>query len=358
MGDRTVTVNNLAQELQQVTTDLRQVNPRVGLLRFSILGWVFICLVILAWWLPNSILFVATTILAGIFYSFWLICTHDMTHLTLTGWQWFDTVMPRLISWPMLWPYGIYAEIHRLHHAWNGIDLRDPERIQWTWEEYQQARPILRWYISHQWLCDIFILGGIGLIIKTLIQGIRCQKLVTNMQRQIVLDVTGILVVHSVFLSLAVWQGETLRYIVFWLVLERIIGVIVQTRDHLEHYALWGKFSSYQLTQLYASRNLQTSALVGWLMGGLNYHAVHHAFPDIPFNQLPKAFERVQQVLKKHNLPLMKLAPGYLQSTYWFSRHPSLIGEVDDSNHTNRHQMIPILTREISAPTAFNRPLP
>jgi fatty acid desaturase len=25
-------------------------------------------------------------------------------------------------------------------------------------------------------------------------------------------------------------------------------------------------------------------------MGGLNYHAVHHAFPDIPFDRLPAAF--------------------------------------------------------------------
>jgi hypothetical protein len=41
-----------------------------------------------------------------------------------------STVMPRLLSWPMLSPYGLYAELHRLHHGWNGIDLRDPERVQ------------------------------------------------------------------------------------------------------------------------------------------------------------------------------------------------------------------------------------
>ncbi|AUB43232.1 Fatty acid desaturase (plasmid) [Nostoc flagelliforme CCNUN1] len=343
MGDCAMTVNSITQDLQQVTADLHQVNPKAGLLRFSILGSIFLGLVILAWSAPNSILFVAATMLSGVFYSFWLICTHDMTHQTLTGWKWFDSIIPRLMSWPMLWPYSIYAEIHGLHHGWNGIDLRDPERIQWTFEEYQQAQPIIRWYISHQWLFDILILGGIGLIIKSFIKGIRLQKLVSSMRRQVLLDATGIMFVHSVLLMLAMFQGEILRYILFWLILERIIGIVVQTRDHLEHYGLWGKFTTHQLTQLYACRNIETSSLVGWLMGGLNYHAVHHTFPNIPFNQLPEAFERIQKVLEKHNLPLMKAEPGYLQSTYWLSRHPSLIGEVDFSNATNRHRMIPLV---------------
>jgi fatty acid desaturase len=252
-----------------------------------------------------------------------------MVHQTLTGWKWFDTVMPRLVSWPMLWPYSIYAELHSLHHGWNGIDLRDPERVQWTWQEYQQAQPVLQWYVRHQWVCDIFILGGIGLIIKTFIMGVRFQKLVSRMRRQLLLDVAGILLVHGILLAIAISQGQLLRYLLFWLILERVIGVIVQTRDHLEHYGLWGKCTNHQLTQLYACRNLKTSPLVGWLMGGLDYHAVHHAFPGIPFNQLPEAFARIQGILQKYNLPAMQLDSGYIKSTYRLSNHPSLIGEAN-----------------------------
>ncbi|MBH8573069.1 fatty acid desaturase [Nostocaceae cyanobacterium CENA369] len=342
MSDRTWTVKGIAQELQQVTADLHQVNLKAGLVRFTILGLIFLSLVTLAWSVANNVLFVAVTMLAGVFYSFWLICTHDMAHQTLTGWKWFDSIMPRLIGWPMLWPYSIYAEIHRLHHAWNGIDLRDPERVQWTWQEYEQAMPIVRWYISHQWLCDIFIFGGVGLILKTFIKGVSFQNVVAGMRRQIILDVTGIIFVHSFFLMLAIFQGEILRYILFWLILERIIGMITQTRDHLEHYALWGKFTSHQLTQLYACRNIQTSSVVSWLMGGLDYHAVHHTFSDIPFNQLPTAFKQIQSVLKKYNLPLMERESGYLKSAYCLSRNPSLIKDGDGSITPNRHRMIPV----------------
>jgi hypothetical protein len=47
-------------------------------------------------------------------------------------------------------------------------------------------------------------------------------------------------------------------------------------------------------------------------MGGLSYHAVHHAFPGIPFNRLPEAFKRIQGVLQQQGLPLMQLEEGYL----------------------------------------------
>ena len=39
--------------------------------------------------------FVSWTILAGILYTFWLICTHDATHHTLTGWAGFDEISSR-----------------------------------------------------------------------------------------------------------------------------------------------------------------------------------------------------------------------------------------------------------------------
>ncbi len=334
--------DRLSQDLQQCTADLHQVNSWAGLWRFSLLGLVVLSLVALAWNAKHQLLFWSTGILAGLFYGFWLICTHDMIHQTLTGWNWFDTVMPRLISWFMLWPYGTYAQLHRLHHGWNGINLEDPERIQWTKQEYQQASPLLQWYVRHQWSIDIFGLGGIGLIIKTFTNGMRFHKLVPRLRQEMLLDLTGMLLYHSLLLTLAILHGQLLRYLLLWLVLERMIGIVVQARDHLEHYALWGKFVNHQLTQLYACRNINTSFLVGWLMGGLNYHSVHHAFPGIPFNRLGTAFQRIQGVLQQHGLPPMRLEEGYINQTLWFCSHPSLIGQTNSEEATDRNQMISV----------------
>ena len=150
------------------------------------------------------------------------------------------------------------------------------------------------------------------------------------------------LLIHGGFLTFYSYQGEVRRYLLFWLILERTAGAIVQARDHLEHYGMWGQTGGYQLTQLYSSRNLKTYPWVGWLMGGLNYHAVHHAFPDIPFNRLPEAFQRIQLVLQRHGLPLMIQGEGYLSETLKLAQNSTVIGEVNPQDITDRRYMVPV----------------
>jgi fatty acid desaturase len=67
----------------------------------------------------------------------------------------------------------------------------------------------------------------------------------------------------------------------------------------------------------------------------LPYHAINHAFPGIPFYQLPEACDRIQTLLKEHDLPLMQLDSGYLKSAYHLGRNPVLISESDE-NTSNR----------------------
>lgn len=331
MSKHLINLTGLTQDLQKATSDLHQINSFAGLLRFIVLVFAFFSLITIAWSTSNNCLFLGISIFSGFLYALLLICTHDMTHYTLTGWRWFDSIMPRLISWPMLWPYSVYAVLHQLHHGWNGSDLRDPERVQWTWLEYQSSHPIVQWYVRHQWSIDIFLAGGVGLILKTFIHGWRYRKLVSRLPQQIFIDVAGIVLVHGIMISFAITNGVLLHYLLFWLILERVIGVFMQTRDHLEHYGLWGKAQTHQLTQLYASRNFQANSVVGWLIGGLNYHGVHHGFPGIPFNNLPEAFQRIQGVLETYNLPLMKFDNNYLQETTFFSQHYALICETKPS---------------------------
>jgi fatty acid desaturase len=342
MGACTPNLDNLTTELQTAIANLRHINPWVGLFRFGMIGAVFFSLVTLAWSINTLPTFAMITAIAGVFYAFWIICTHDTVHQTLTGWPWFEIISPRLITWPMLWPYGTYATLHRLHHGWNGIDLSDPERVQWTAEEYQMAPPLLRWYVSHQLFFNVFAFSGIGLILKTLVNAWKLRNILPQLQLQFCVDLIGILAIQTGLLTFFSYQGEVLRYLLFWLILERTAGVIIQTRDHLEHYGMWGQTSGYQLTQLYSCRNLKTSPLVGWLMGGLDYHAVHHAFPDIPFNRLPEAFQRIQTVLQHHGLPLMLQGEGYLHEAFQLEQHPSVIGAVNSQDLTGRRYMVPV----------------
>jgi fatty acid desaturase len=331
---------SLHRDLRLAVTDLETVNPWQGVARFVGLGVVVLSLMAIAWLAPSTGLFLGVTAIAGVAYAFWLICTHDATHHTLTGWSWFDDWLPRFISWPMLWTYGTYAQLHRLHHGWNGIDLRDPERVQWTVAEYEQANPLTQWYVRHQWAIDILGLAGIGLIIKTVLNALRLGRQFPTLHRALLGDGAGILIMQTGLILIALSHHRLLDYLLFWLVLERVIGALLQARDHLEHYGLWGTTKSHQLTQLYACRNLNTPPFMAWLVGGLNDHAIHHAFPSIPFNRLPEAFRRIDQVLQQHHLPPLQRDAGYLQETWHLSLHPSLIGQPQPSEPTGRYQMV------------------
>lgn len=342
MKAATARLDNVSQDLRNAITELETVNPAVGLFRFSVLGFAFLSFVVLAWSSDRDFLFFGYSAIAGLFYAFWLICTHDATHHTLTGWAWFDELMPRLVAYPMLWPYGVYTQLHRLHHGWNGIELRDPERVQWTIAEYQLALPWQRWYVRHQWAIDLFGLGGVGLIAKTFVNGFRFRHQLPSVHQMFLIDGLGMLLMQSSFLAIAVSHHRIGHYLLFWLIQERIIGIIVQARDHLEHYALWGTATGHQLTQLYASRNLKTNPWVAWLMGGLSDHAIHHAFPSIPFNRLPEAFGRIQRVLDQHELPPMTVGDGYVRETLRLGTQPLLIGGPNLADQTGRHQMIPL----------------
>jgi fatty acid desaturase len=283
----------------------------------------------LAWATPLNSLFWVGTVVAGIFYTLWLFCTHDAAHHTLLGRPALEEILARLISWPILWPVGVYSELHRLHHGWNGLDLRDPERYQPSEGEYQQAAPWMRWYMRHQWIIHIFVLGGLGIIVKTVMDGRRFQNRLPRLKWQLLLDGLGMLAVHTCLIAVVIiTHASMLRYLLFWVCLERVVGGIAQVRAHLEHYGLWHPRGNHQLTQLYASRNLHTSAWFSWLIGGLNYHGVHHGFPNIPFDQLPEAHQRVQRILDDHGLPSMNMEPGYFRAINRLINSISLIPDL------------------------------
>lgn len=311
---------SLNQALRAATADLQQVDPVAGLLRFLGLGSATGFSLALAWQSHNWWSFGVGCFFGSLAYSFWIICTHDATHGTLTGWRWFDAIAPRLISWPIWVPYGTYGEIHKLHHAWNATDLRDPERVQWTAGEYESAGGLGRWHARHQWGVNVAILGLLGLISKTFSQGWRLRDARPGLRPQMTLDIAGMLLAQGIILlgllmtqaSLETW----LHYGVMLLILERVMSLVIQGRDYLEHYGQWQPQDSHLLTQLYGTRNIKTFGWVNWAMGGLPHHGIHHAFPGIPFDKLPLAQQRTEKILSDRQYPPLPTGQGYL-ATSW-----------------------------------------
>ncbi len=331
------------KDFQKAVLDLQTTEPGPGLTKMLIMAALTLPSAAMA--LRSELLspaYCLWALFAGAAFASWLITTHDAIHHTLTGWRWFDEVVPRLISHPVFWVHGIYAEVHKLHHKMNGDDFADPERVQWTVEEYEGASALGKFYVRHQWFLDIFVLGGIGLIWKTVRQGLRFYGKSKGVRRQMWLDFGSILALNAAIYAYAFSQGVALKYWCLWVVMERIGGGVLQWRAHVEHYGLWGKGRHYFETQAYNCRNLRTSSFGSWFFNRLNYHSVHHAFPRVPFYKLRAAHERFLALYAESPGEKLVEDESYVRTAVRLARTPSVIGSVDPASPSGRRRMVPV----------------
>ena len=281
------------------------------LLRLAVLSVILFGGSSLYWrWSVGVPALMAATV-AGVAYALLLIATHEMVHGTLLGLPRLEQDLACLLSWPMAWPYSTYARLHRLHHRWNGSDHRDPERTTVLPEERRCGGQLRRWVHRHPVAWRLLVLGGVGLILDTAHKGWRLGAADPRLAAARWRDGLGVTLVHAGLLTLALAHGVLLRYLLFWIVLERVIGAIVQGRGLVEHHGLWQRRASHLLTQLYASRSLPAGPVLNAWMGGLPHHAAHHAFPWIASARLPLASRRIAAVLENHGLPAVPSSPGY-----------------------------------------------
>ena len=272
-------------------------------------------------------LFIAMALVTGIFYSSVMMTTHDAIHHTLTGWFWFDEIVPRFLSYFIFWPHGLYAELHKLHHRLNGKDLRDPESPTPTAAEYRVAGRVRRFMLRHRWWLSMFVYGGFGMIVRHAMLGKALWTADLRIKKVIQADLLGIAFAAAVTLAVITWAGVTWRYVLYLFIVERVIGVFQQMRSHLEHYGLHGVHGSPLETRLYNCRNVITLPAISRFFNGLNYHSVHHAFPRIPYYFLATAHSRLAAICAARGKPLPE-GQGYLRTLIAVARTPMVLDAV------------------------------
>lgn len=330
-------VIHLNRELNELFTDLhRQVSWR-GLVRsgLGLVALLTLAIVTVTRADVPSLLFMGC--LTGLVYASVFVTTHDALHHTLSGIGLVDEIVPRLISYPALWFHGTYKELHLIHHRTNGHDLTDPERPQYSTNEYTAASSVKRWYIRNQWFADLFLFAGFGFIGHHVAQGLVWSKKVPRVRRALYSDLLGIIVMNGVILTATSAYGVTKKYLFLYLCLERISGLVHQFRSKVEHYGLWGKEALPLETQIYASRNIITSRWASFYLNGLNFHSIHHAFPRVPYYHLKTADARLRAWANKRNRP-MPTSECYLKTAWALATRPQLI----DASMTTRPASRPL----------------
>lgn len=318
--------------LSKAIADLQITRPGPGLWRYlASMSLMFISLAIAFNSGLDGSMFYVGAVLAGVFFAAVGVTTHDAIHHTLTGVSWFDEVSARVGTWGVLWPHGVYSELHKLHHKMNGVDVRDPERVTYTSEEYELASALKKFVIRNQLWLAVFVGGGIGMIIGHLLRARGFLKHSKALRRELFFDIVGIGAVNGLLYGLAAAHGELTKALILYIIVERIGGGLIQFRAHIEHYGLAGKRANYFSTQLHACRNIQTNAVMSWLFNGLNFHSIHHAFPKVPFYHLEEAHVRMSKMLDDEGAQSMPQARGYIKTFLSLAKSMHLIKPVQTS---------------------------
>ncbi|MFN7677644.1 MAG: fatty acid desaturase, partial [Cyanobacteriota bacterium] len=145
----------------------------------------------------------AGLLIAGVAYALLLVATHEMVHGSFWGWRSLEQALGCLLGWPMAWPFATYARLHRLHHRWNGLDGRDPERTQDLPGDSLVATPAGAWLGRHPFAVRCLLLGGVGLIVDTAWKGWRLRGVDRRLNRARLLDGAGVILLHAGLLAVA-----------------------------------------------------------------------------------------------------------------------------------------------------------
>lgn len=302
----------LVERIQAEIAPLCRVNRHLGLLRLLVLLVPVVVGLVLFWRVDSLALASLWLVPAALAYALLMIATHDISHGTLLDLGSWEQALGCILSWPIGWPYRTYRNLHQLHHRMNGCDLRDPERREPSPAESARAGRWRRLHFAHPFWVSALVMGGLQLMASMFWCAWRLRPHHSRLMSGLRLDLIGILAVQLVMVSLAVLHGELLKWLLMLVIVERLVGAVMQTRGLIEHHGLWRSDTTYELTQLYSSRNITSGRWLNLLMGGLPHHSLHHAYPTIPYDQLPQASAIAEQILRADGRAPLPRVPSYL----------------------------------------------
>lgn len=234
--------------------------PRIFLDVCLWIGMAALAIYFHRWWLTAVSVFV---IGFGPFHDL-LVQGHEGTHDLISR----NRRVNDLFSWFTLALTGISAEAHRrfhLDHHHYAHTTEDPE--------YQFFDRVVRGVPGWAYfLIPAFAQLGVNAY------GLQ-KKMPAEVRRRIVLELTGVILLHAAMALFLGWQ----RYLLFVLS-PMVTGLYVASvlRSVTEHHdvtegSAWTN-----------ARSIVTHPLIEFLWSNVNYHLEHHLYPSVPYHALPE----------------------------------------------------------------------
>ncbi|AZN99026.1 fatty acid desaturase [Mesorhizobium sp. M9A.F.Ca.ET.002.03.1.2] len=227
----------------------------------------------------------------GILIVFLFTLMHETVHRTAFETQWLNDAVARLCSLTIVLPADWFRYFHFAHHRFTQDPQNDPE-LAFPKPE------TLRQYIVH--------ISGIPLWwgqFKTLYANAvgrsRDSYVPPKGRPKVRAEARAMIAFYALVLVLAVWfQATTLIYV--WIVPALLGQPFLRLYLLAEH----GR-CPFVANMLENTRTTLTNWLVRKLAWNMPFHTEHHAYPGVPFHQLPEFHRLIERHLKV-------VEPGYV----------------------------------------------
>ena len=267
----------------------------------------------LAWWKTLGLL--PATVLLVVFTCWYMSVQHELIHGHPTRVAWFNQLLGSL-PLAIWYPYGLYRDSHLAHHRSHLLTLPedDPESYYFSPHRWQHLSGWRRTVIH---LRNTFIgrlllspLLDIGQLLAGMVRAF-CQR----QGKTITMWIVHMALLAVVFIWLACCDFPALWYV---LMVSYPALAITKIRSFLEHQAADDPLA----------RSVINEAALPWriLFLNLNYHAIHHDLPGVPWYGLRTIYLRDQAAWRQRNRGF--LVRGYSE---WLRRF--LLTPVDVNAH-------------------------
>jgi len=234
----------------------------------------------------------------GLLLVFLFTLSHECTHKTPFRSGWINEAVGHLVSVPIALPFIWFRYFHLAHHKWTNHPENDPEL---GGKPRPGNWPSLLIYLSGwpYW-------SGMGVVLFRNAMGRfdapylpKRQHRAIRIEARVLLTLYG-LAALSLFLSpLLIW---------LWLV-PALIGQPFLRLYLLAEHGLCPPVAN----MLENSRTTFTNRIVRFLAWNMPYHAEHHAFPNVPFHQLPAFHDWTRTHLQSTSNGYARFTADYVQ---------------------------------------------
>lgn len=238
----------------------------------------------LAWYGLNDLAIFIPSVLAVAILSMSLFALgHECIHNTAFKQRWENQFVAFLVSVPIFYPVEMFRLFHFQHHRHTHEIGKDPE-ITMAGKPVDTVLSGLHIYIVwHTGLPLMLFKVFMSIFLSFPMPDAFWTKMLPyvnkNQRGKVARDARITFLVHAAVICLGIFWSPNVFWIyaALWLGHAMLAFYLVAEHNGLPHE---GNIFS-------RTRSMRTSALVKWIMWNMPYHAEHHAYPAVPWHQLP-----------------------------------------------------------------------